>query len=152
MPSPQSQTKTAADALLQSIDRQEMTDTINYSLGPIANTWLQPDRPEYPSVENGIVKYDYDPRRAAQARAHAGAFGLLSTCYAVGSLTGALLSTRRSRRPLQRFLVISAVVFAVLLIISGLMRNYYAFAALLIPTGAAALVFGADTLLAGRGA
>ena len=71
----------------------------------------------------------------------AGAFGLLSTCYAVGSLTGALLSTRRSRRPLQRFLVVSAVVFSILLIISGLMRNYYAFAAVCIPTGAAALVF-----------
>jgi MFS family permease len=51
------------------------------------------------------------------------------------------LSTRRSTRPLQRFLVISAVVFGVLLVISGLMQNYYAFAALLIPTGAAALVF-----------
>ena len=71
----------------------------------------------------------------------AGAFGLLSTCYAVGSLTGALLSTRRSRRPLQRFLVVSAVVFSVLLIISGLMTDYYAFAALCVPTGAAALVF-----------
>src|SRR4051812_8835704 len=71
----------------------------------------------------------------------AGAFGLLSTCYAVGSLSGALLSTRRRRRPLQRFLVVSASVFAVLLTISGLMSNYYAFAALCIPTGAAALVF-----------
>jgi MFS family permease len=71
----------------------------------------------------------------------AGAFGLLSTAYAVGSLSGALLSTRRSTRPLQRFLVISAVVFGVLLVISGLMGNYYAFAAMLIPTGAAALVF-----------
>src|SRR3954447_14917093 len=71
----------------------------------------------------------------------AGAFGLLSTAYAVGSLSGALLSTRRSRRPLQRFLIISAVVFGVLLMISGLMPSYYAFAALLIPTGAAALVF-----------
>jgi MFS family permease len=71
----------------------------------------------------------------------AGAFGLLSTCYAVGSLTGALLSTRRSRRPLQRFLVVSAVVFSVLLIISGLMTNYYSFAAICVPTGAAALVF-----------
>jgi len=71
----------------------------------------------------------------------AAAFGLLSTAYAVGSLSGALLSTRRSTRPLQRFLVVSAVVFGVLLVISGLMGNYYAFAALLIPTGAAALVF-----------
>jgi MFS family permease len=71
----------------------------------------------------------------------AGAFGLLSTCYAIGSLSGALLSTRRSSRPLQRFLVVSAVVFGALLVISGLMRDYYAFAALLVPTGAAALVF-----------
>jgi MFS family permease len=71
----------------------------------------------------------------------AGAFGLLSSAYAVGSLSGALLSTRRSSRPLQRFLVISAVAFGVLLVITGLMSNYYAFAALLIPTGAAALVF-----------
>jgi predicted MFS family arabinose efflux permease len=71
----------------------------------------------------------------------AGAFGLLSTAYAVGSLSGALLSTRRSTRPLQRFLIVSAVVFGVLLVITGLMGNFYAFAALLIPTGAAALVF-----------
>jgi MFS family permease len=71
----------------------------------------------------------------------AGAFGLLSTAYAVGSLSGALLSTRRSSRPLQRFLIVSAVAFGALLIVSGLMSNYYAFAALLIPTGAAALVF-----------
>src|SRR4051812_34817037 len=71
----------------------------------------------------------------------AGAFGLLSTAYAVGSLTGALLSTRRITRPLQRFLIVSAVVFGLLLVVTGLMRNYYAFAALLIPTGAAALVF-----------
>src|SRR3712207_9515274 len=33
------------------------------------------------------------------------AFGLLTTCFAAGSLSGALLSTRRTRRPLQRFLV-----------------------------------------------
>ena len=71
----------------------------------------------------------------------AGAFGLLSTAYAVGSLSGALLSTRRSARPLQRFLIVSAVVFGVLLVVSGLMSSYYAFAALLIPTGAAALLF-----------
>ncbi|WP_241176031.1 MFS transporter, partial [Modestobacter sp. KNN46-3] len=71
----------------------------------------------------------------------AGAFGLLSTAYAVGSLSGALLSTRRSARPLQRFLIVSAVAFGLLLVVSGLMGNYYAFAAVLIPTGAAALVF-----------
>jgi MFS family permease len=71
----------------------------------------------------------------------AGAFGLLSTCYAIGSLSGALLSTRRSTRPLQRFLILSAAVFGVLLVVTGLMRDYTAFAVLLVPTGAAALIF-----------
>ena len=69
------------------------------------------------------------------------AFGLLSTCFAVGSLSGALLSTRRSVRPRQRFLVGSAVVFGVLTIVAGLMPTYLSFAVLLVPTGAAALVF-----------
>src|SRR5690349_18270912 len=41
-------------------------------------------------------------------------FGLLSTAFAVGSLTGALLSTRRSERPRQRFLVIAAIAFGLL--------------------------------------
>ena len=71
----------------------------------------------------------------------AAAFGLLSTCYAVGSLSGALLSTRRSTRPLQRFLIIAAAAFGVLLVVSGLMPTETSFAVLLVPTGAAALVF-----------
>ena len=69
------------------------------------------------------------------------AFGFLSTCYAVGSLSGALLSTRRSTRPLQRFLVVSSGVFGVLLVVAGLMPTETSFAVLLVPTGAAALVF-----------
>ncbi len=69
------------------------------------------------------------------------AFGLLSTCFAVGSLSGALLSTRRSVRPQQRFLVGSAVVFGLFTIASGLMPGFVPFAVMLVPTGAAALVF-----------
>lgn len=53
-------------ALMMGIDRQEMSDTLNYGLGPISHTWLQPDRVEYPAVESRIVKYDFDVRRAAQ--------------------------------------------------------------------------------------
>jgi peptide/nickel transport system substrate-binding protein len=49
------------------IDRQEMTDTVNYGLGPVAHTWLQPDRLEYPAIESKIVRYEYDPLRSAQA-------------------------------------------------------------------------------------
>jgi MFS family permease len=69
------------------------------------------------------------------------AFGFLSTAYAVGSLSGALLSTRRSTRPLQRFLIVSSGVFGVLLVVAGLMPTQTSFAVLLVPTGAAALVF-----------
>jgi len=37
-------------ALLESIDRTEMNDSINHGIGPIAHTWLQPDRTEYAAV------------------------------------------------------------------------------------------------------
>jgi MFS family permease len=69
------------------------------------------------------------------------AFGLLSTFFAVGSLTGALLSARRSARPRQSFLVVSVVAFGVLTVVSGLMPGFVSFAVLLVPTGAAALIF-----------
>jgi MFS family permease len=69
------------------------------------------------------------------------AFGLLSTFFAVGSLSGALFSTRRSVRPRQRFLILSAVVFGLFTVAAGLMPGYASFAVLLVPTGAAALVF-----------
>ena len=71
----------------------------------------------------------------------AAALGLLSTAFAVGSLAGALLSARRSGRPTARFLVASVLLFGVLTVVAGLMPSYAAFAALLVPTGAAALVF-----------
>src|SRR3712207_2851916 len=69
------------------------------------------------------------------------AFGLLSTCFAVGSLSGALLSTRRSSRPRQRFLAGAAIAFGLLTITCGLMPDVVSFAVLLVPTGAAGLVF-----------
>jgi peptide/nickel transport system substrate-binding protein len=53
-------------ALLMAINRQEMTEVLNSSLGPVAHTWLQPDRPEFKAIEPKIVRYEYDPRAAAQ--------------------------------------------------------------------------------------
>src|SRR5439155_14433516 len=53
-------------ALLTAINRQEMTEVLNSSLGPVAHTWLQPDRPEFKAIEPKIVRYEYDPRAAAQ--------------------------------------------------------------------------------------
>jgi MFS family permease len=97
----------------------------------------------------GTFGFNYQVTIALMAREAfdlgAQAFGLLSTCFAVGSLTGALLSTRRSVRPRQRFLVGSAVLFGALTVVSGLMPTYLSFALLLVPTGAAGLMFSVAT-------
>ncbi len=53
-------------ALVHAMDRQELNDTINYGLGAVADSWLQPDHPYYPAVANRIVRYAYDPRRAIE--------------------------------------------------------------------------------------
>src|SRR4051812_21221042 len=112
----------------------------------------------------GTFGFNYQVTIALMAREKFGLgaqdFGLLSTAFAVGSLTGALLSTRRSVRPRQRFLVVSAVIFGLLTVVSGFMPTYASFAVLLVPTGASALIFsvaansfvqlGADPQMRGR--
>ncbi len=78
---------------------------------------------------------------------HTGAesYGLLSTMIAIGSLVGALASTRRVGRPRLRLLLGSAFVFGVCELTASLMPTYAAFAALLVPTGLAALTFTTAT-------
>src|SRR4051794_11782659 len=113
----------------------------------LAYTWAHPDLVLAMALAFvlGTFGFNYQVTIALMAREvfHLGAeaFGLLSTAFAVGSLSGALLSTRRSTRPRQRFLVISAVVFGLFTVVAGLMPSYASFAVLLIPTGASALVF-----------
>ncbi|MCW2783121.1 MAG: transporter [Marmoricola sp.] len=58
----------------------------------------------------------------------AGAYGLLGTTLAVGSLSGALLGARREGRPRQKLVVLAALAFGVIEIISGLMPSYLLFA------------------------
>jgi peptide/nickel transport system substrate-binding protein len=53
-------------ALLMAIDRQEMTETLNNGLGPVAHTWVHMDTPEGRAVEGSLVRYGYDPRAAVQ--------------------------------------------------------------------------------------
>jgi peptide/nickel transport system substrate-binding protein len=53
-------------ALLMAVDRQQLTETINYGLGPVAHSWVQPDRPEGKAIEGSLVRYPYDPRASAQ--------------------------------------------------------------------------------------
>jgi MFS family permease len=113
----------------------------------LAYTWAHPDLvlAMVLAFVIGTFGFNYQVTIALMSREvfdlGAEAFGLLSTAFAVGSLSGALLSSRRNVRPRQRFLVISAVVFGVLTVIAGLMPTYLSFAVLLVPTGAAALVF-----------
>src|SRR3954462_14011781 len=97
----------------------------------------------------GTFGFNYQITIALMAREQFGLgaqdFGLLSTTFAIGSLTGALLSTRRSARPRRRFLVVSAIVFGLLTVVSGFMPTYATFAAMLVPTGASALIFSVAT-------
>jgi len=53
-------------ALFRAIDRQEMVDTIQGGLAAIAHSQIGPDMREWPFVEQSIVRYDFDPRRATQ--------------------------------------------------------------------------------------
>ncbi len=53
-------------ALLMAIDRQELTDTINAGLGPVAHSWVPPDQAEGQAVDGQLVRYPYDPRAATQ--------------------------------------------------------------------------------------
>lgn len=52
-------------ALMHAIDRQELVDSIQSGLTTIAHSWIEGE-PEYPELQHNIVRYDYDPRRAAQ--------------------------------------------------------------------------------------
>lgn len=69
----------------------------------------------------------------------AGGYGLLSTALAVGALGGAVLATRRTKRPTAAFLLAAAGAFSVAEILSGLMPTFWLTAALLVPTGLAML-------------
>jgi peptide/nickel transport system substrate-binding protein len=53
-------------ALVHAIDRQGMADTLQFGLSPVAHSFLSPDQPQYREIEAGLVRYDYDPRKAAQ--------------------------------------------------------------------------------------
>jgi peptide/nickel transport system substrate-binding protein len=55
-------------AMLQAIDRQEMVDTIEDGLSSVADSWMQPNQQAYQEIERQqVVRYAYDPRRAADA-------------------------------------------------------------------------------------
>ncbi len=68
-------------------------------------------------------------------------YGLLSTALAVGACVGAVLATRRTRRPSSYFLIGAATVFGLIEVAAGLMPGFLWTAALLVPAGLAMLTF-----------
>jgi peptide/nickel transport system substrate-binding protein len=53
-------------AMVHAMDRQQMADTIQAGLVPVAEGIIAPHHPEYRDVESRIVRYPYDPQRATQ--------------------------------------------------------------------------------------
>jgi len=53
-------------ALMHAIDRQEMAETLQAGLSPVAHSLMAPNQPDFRDLEQRVTKYAYDPRRAAQ--------------------------------------------------------------------------------------
>lgn len=53
-------------ALMHAIDRQELVETLQAGVVPVAHSLFPPQEPEYKLTEPALVVYPYDPRRAAQ--------------------------------------------------------------------------------------
>lgn len=58
--------------LLHAIDRQAVVDTVLEGRAPISYASIPPDDPKWSWIEDVVVRYDYDPRRAQQLLAEAG--------------------------------------------------------------------------------
>lgn len=90
----------------------------------------------------------------------AAGFGLLSTALAVGACLGAVLATRRDRRPTGAFLVGTAVAFGLVEVVAGAMPTFDTTALVLVPAGLLMLAFstaanssvqlGTDPVMRGR--
>jgi peptide/nickel transport system substrate-binding protein len=52
--------------LLHAIDRQELADSLLPGLSKAAESYLNPNQPEYRDAEVGLPQYPYDPRLAVQ--------------------------------------------------------------------------------------
>jgi len=53
-------------ALLHSLDRQQMADSLGLGQSSVSDSTLSPLDPEYPQLQGSIVRYPYDPRLGAQ--------------------------------------------------------------------------------------
>ncbi|MEA2639459.1 MAG: peptide/nickel transport system substrate-binding protein [Chloroflexota bacterium] len=51
-------------AMAYALDRQQMVETLQYSMVPVADTFLSPADPMYKQIDSQIVRYDYNPTKA----------------------------------------------------------------------------------------
>lgn len=52
-------------ALMHAMDRQEMADSLVMGLASVGHSLLNPNQAQYQDVESRIIRYEYDPRKAA---------------------------------------------------------------------------------------
>jgi peptide/nickel transport system substrate-binding protein len=52
--------------LMHAVNRQEMADSLQAGLSSVAESYLNPDQPEYRDAEAALPRYPYDTDRAAQ--------------------------------------------------------------------------------------
>jgi MFS family permease len=78
---------------------------------------------------------------------NAGAYGLASTLFAVGSLSGSLLAARLGR-PTKRLMLITALLFGAVVVASALPPTYPLFVVLMPPTGLLVVICTTSTLVA----
>jgi MFS family permease len=71
----------------------------------------------------------------------AGGYGLLSTMLAVGTLSGALVAARRTKRARLRNFLAGALVFGVFEVVVGVMPTFWLVAVMLVPVGVANIMF-----------
>jgi len=54
------------EALLLAIDREEMAESIQHGVTPVADAFVNPTDPNYGLLESRITRYEHDPRRARE--------------------------------------------------------------------------------------
>lgn len=53
-------------ALMHAVDRQEQVESLQFGLSSVAHSFLNPNQPDYRDIEARVVRYEHDPRKAAQ--------------------------------------------------------------------------------------
>ena len=59
-------------ALLYALDRQSLSDSLQFGMGPVGHSFMSPNQPAYAEIEAGLPHYDYEPRVAERMLAELG--------------------------------------------------------------------------------